>query len=260
MKKYFLILLLLIAILGCEKKSDSLIDEQVQQVSVKNFTNEESYTYNYEDSSLVIYISFDNVNSISQVWSEVYSSENKSLNSPLYLYDNGKNGDLIANDKTYSSKFYFSLNFPNGMYRIEYYIKDNSGFTYKVAYQDLKYSNGKNNKAPVISSLTAPDTVIVDVYKLLLLTLAVSDTNGYNDIESVYFISFRPDGSTSNTKIYLYDDGLSNHGDVTANDGIFSCLIGVDPANTKGTYRFEFEAKDRMKMPSNKIIHYITLL
>jgi hypothetical protein len=58
----------------------------------------------------------------------------------------------------------------------------------------------------------------------------------------------------------LYDDGNTTlHGDLVAGDGIYSLLIQVIPSNEKGTYRFEFQAKDRSGALSNIINHSVLI-
>ncbi len=79
------------------------------------------------------------------------------------------------------------------------------------------------------------------------------DPNGASDILEIYFIVYRPDGTTNNNKVLLFDDGKPENGDVIAGDGIYSRLIQVDQSNQKGTYRFEFRAKDRLGDLSNII-------
>ena len=80
-----------------------------------------------------------------------------------------------------------------------------------------------------------------------------------DDILEVYFIVYRPDGTTNGNKIQLFDDGDSENGDVTAGDGIYSRLIQVDQSNQKGTYRFDFQAEDRLGALSN-IVNHIVLI
>ncbi len=108
--------------------------------------------------------------------------------------------------------------------------------------------------------MVEPDTVVATDTILILTSLRVSDGNGLNDISEVYFIVYRPDGSTSGNKVFLFDDGnLLQNGDQTAGDGIYSRIIFVNQTNAKGTYRFEFKAIDRGGLQSN-IINYPVLI
>jgi hypothetical protein len=262
--KILAFLLLFIGFYGCEKKFNSLIDNQTLQYQVTNLTQADSFSFNFLDSSFTITISFQDPSAISLVWSDVYSPDDQKINtSPVYLLDNGQNGDLQANDNTYSGLFYFSQSYPNGYYQIEYFVQDKNGLASKVGSQNIYYDNKKGNKPPVIFNLSAPDTVYQDTTTevLFLITVAAYDTNGQNEIAKVFFNSFiPPDGqpSTGNPFI-MYDDGT--HGDKVANDGIYSLTIELPISGVpKGQYRWEFQALDRINALSNKIVHYIVIL
>ncbi len=59
----------------------------------------------------------------------------------------------------------------------------------------------------------------------------------------------------------MFDDGnTSENGDVTEEDGIFTVILTFPASAQKGTWRFEFQARDRSKLLSNKIIHNIIVL
>lgn len=117
------------------------------------------------------------------------------------------------------------------------------------------------NVPPVISNLQAPKSLLVPITDTLkvLLSVDVFDAEGKEDIEKVYFNTFKPDGSPSSGNPFLmYDDGnLLAHGDLTANDGTYSRIIILPPGTTKGIYRFDFQAMDKKGELSNIITHYI---
>jgi hypothetical protein len=114
---------------------------------------------------------------------------------------------------------------------------------------------------PLISNtVIEPDTVTVTALTVIFTSVEVMDSNGAIDINEVYFKVYKPDGTTNDNKVLLFDDGnVSEHGDLIAGDGIYSRLIQVDQSNDKGTYRFEFQAKDRSGELSNIINHYVLI-
>jgi hypothetical protein len=62
----------------------------------------------------------------------------------------------------------------------------------------------------------------------------------------------------------MFDDGDPNHGDAIAGDGIYSSIVKLpskqsNPPVPLGTFRWEFQAKDRENKTSNIIIHYIVI-
>lgn len=275
MKKKFRSFLPLITIIftliiwGCEKKYDNILDsdESKYSVTISSAPFFNSIDFNPEDSSVVIYIGLNNTSIIKDVWVDIYSSESKKLNSsPFYLYDNGENtsGDIVKGDGIYSNRFPFSQYYPNGNYRIEFYYSDTRNFVANILRHGFVYDNQQENFPPVISNLSVPDTASVgSTIQLIYISLDVYDQNGLNDIEMVYFNSFiPPNGIPSQSNPFrLFDDGKAEHGDLVAGDGRFSTIVQLPTQGvTKGEYRWEFEAKDRGKKLSNKIIHFITIL
>ncbi|GEM_PF-1041348 len=118
------------------------------------------------------------------------------------------------------------------------------------------------NKPPIISNLIAPDTLNLSTDTLkIIISIRAIDYDGKEDIQSVFFNSYLPDGSPSRSNpILMYDDGnLIVNGDQIANDGIYSRIIILPPNTTKGKYRFEFQAIDKKNARSNIINHFIVV-
>ncbi|AFH48966.1 Hypothetical protein IALB_1256 [Ignavibacterium album JCM 16511] len=249
---------------SCEKEFDTVIDVQKPSYQVVSVAPKDSVIFNVEDSSLVIKIEFTQSSLVNSVIAEIADPANKNfLNGNLTLFDNGKaeNGDQTANDKLFSNKIFMKSNDLNGNYDVKFYVNENSGQSKLAAWSSFKYRNGQSNFSPIITdALVEPDTVVVTDTIAILTSLRVSDENGLNDIKEVYFIVYRPDGSTSGNKVFLFDDGnLLQNGDQTAGDGLYSRIISVNQTNAKGTYRFEFKAVDRGGLQSN-IINYLVLI
>jgi len=257
-----LLLLILVTIWGCEKEYDNVVENQIVDYQVINVVVKDSLQYPI-DSSAVFRIEFNKVNDISNVMFDLYSPENSKLISQSELFDNGKtaNGDITANDKIYSAKISLDSNLINGDYEIKLFVKDKLSSTKQIATTKYHYNNGKDNVAPVISDdIIDPDTLVVDTIKVIWCNVKATDANGKNDIQKVYFVVYKPDGTTNNFQWELFDDGnISSHGDLIANDGIYSFLISVNQSNDKGAYRFEFSAKDRSNKLSNIINHTVLI-
>jgi hypothetical protein len=266
MKKSILgfILSVLLTFICCEKDFDAVIDQSPASFQVTGLRSIDSVRFTPGDSLLLMTITFNDVRDLKSTYSDIYSSVGSKLNSsPINLFDNGRpeNGDQTAGDKTYSSKFPLSQANPNGLYTIRYFAQDKNNISKQVAIQNFNYDNGQNNIAPIVSNLTAPDSTKLDTVKVLIfLSLNAEDQNGQNDIELVYFNSFIPPNGnpSSNNPFKMFDDGTN--GDQTPGDGIYSLIIELPPTGvTKGTYRWEFQARDRGKKLSNVIIHNILI-
>lgn len=265
MKKY--IFLIPFLFWGCQKTFDGISDSSPFNYQVSSINSFNSFFYAADDSLLPVKISFNSITGLKNTYFDIYNSADTKLNTnAVNLYDNGKseNGDQTAGDKTYSNYFPLSQYYPNGTYKINYFVTDNTGNTRKVAEHDFVYNNGQNNVAPVISDLVAPDSAKVGQDSILTLHITVSDSNGLSDIESAFFNSFIPDSTggyhpSSHNPFIMFDDGDSQHGDQTAGDGIYSLVVILPYAAPTGVYRWEFQARDRSHALSNKIIHNITV-
>jgi hypothetical protein len=257
-------LILLLIFIGCEKEYDTVIENYIPDYQVKLVSPSDSIRYNPLDSLVTLRIAFNSASNIQSVYCDVYASDNSKLNSsPLSLLDNGKiaNGDDVANDGSFANKIPLSESYPNGIYNIKYFVTDKSNSTNQVALGTFKFDNGQANIAPIISDdIVDPDTAVVIDTTLIITSINVVDQNGLSDIDRAYFKVYRPDGTTNNNQNLMFDDGnLSLHGDQTAGDGIYSLIIQITSSNAKGTYRLEFQAKDRGGKLSNIINHSLLI-
>ncbi|MBK7630527.1 MAG: hypothetical protein IPJ23_07485 [Ignavibacteriales bacterium] len=256
-------LILVFIFIRCEKDYDTVIENYIPDYQVKLVSPSDSIQYDQVDSLITIRIVFNSASTIQSVYCDVYASDNSKLNtSPFSLLDNGKiaNGDDVANDGSFANKLPLSESYPNGIYNIKYFVTDKSNSTNQVALGTFKFDNGQTNIAPIISDdIVDPDTAIVTDTTIILTSINVFDENGLSDIDKVYFVVYRPNGTTSGAQNVLFDDGLASHGDQTSGDGIYSLIIQITSSNAKGTYRLEFQAKDHGGKLSNIINHSLLI-
>jgi hypothetical protein len=93
---------------------------------------------------------------------------------------------------------------------------------------------------PTLSAVSLPDEVNRLASTPILLSVRVPDSAAVP--ASVYFITTKPDGSTSGP-FAMFDDGnATSHGDQTAGDRIYSLVITINSSNQLGDYRFDFYA------------------
>lgn len=188
----------------------------------------------------------------------------------LYQILNPLRGAILKSGKlnrVNDSTFYGEPNFKikrkeSGIYFVKVYSVDKSGISGNEVYFSFELYRG--NRPPVISELNAPDTVFLQSQTVLIkMTIKATDPDGDNDIKTVQFNSFKPDGSPSSGNPFrMYDDGNASgiSGDDKAGDGIYSIIIQLPPSTQKGRYRFEFQAIDRANETSNIITHFLTVL
>ncbi len=113
--------------------------------------------------------------------------------------------------------------------------------------------------APVLFDLSAPDSLQQGSLQIIHIYISAYDPDGNDDVDSVYFISTRPDGSSSGTHLYLADDGAT-YDDSVAGDGRYT--IGIQPPDTSsqtGDYTFKFYALDMLENRSNNPQKIVTV-
>jgi hypothetical protein len=264
MKKQIFSIFLLLYLVGCDKIPTGIVDPSSNTFQAISIIAPEVFVYNLNDSSFITSVKLKSISNISDIWLDFYSSDDKKINKEkVILLDNGNlaNGDSIKDDNIFSARLSLSKYNPIGIYRLEYYISDTQGNTTKLGTNSFNYYNGQANYPPVISNLSAPDSIVLNgAEQLLNISVKVIDYNGLSDIKQVYFNSFiPPNGRPSlSNPILMYDDGT--HGDVTANDGKYTVTVLLPGTGvTKGLYRWEYQAIDRSDSLSNKIIHYLNI-
>lgn len=246
---------------GCEKEFDNVVDFEKIPYQVDSVYSFSSFRYILGDSVITLRVKFISDEGIKNVYADIYSSADAKLNAgSVVLLDNGNiaNGDITQGDRVYSNRFPLSRYYPNGTYKIEYFVLDNKDITKKISVHYFDYNNSQSNLPPVLSNLIIPDTVFIQPdTSFIFVTVDASDPNGLEDIEFVFFNSFIPPDyhPSSQNPIKLYDDGEGG-GDQVLNDGTFSAIVVLPPQGvSEGTYRWEFQARDRSKVLSEKIIH-----
>ncbi len=265
MRFFIAVIALLLGLIACDDISDNVVDPSLGKVNLLDITGPGILVRLAEDVPLKVVARFDNSESIKAVWFNVTSKDGTisiTQNQPMTDDGSSQNGDDTRDDLRFTGTVMLTDEYPSDNYSIEVFTELNDGIIQKVGFKSLSYDSGQENVAPVISDLSAPDSVVIeDPKSIFRLSIKASDSNGQNDISSVYFITTRPDGTSNNVKIQLFDSGnFQDHGDEEANDGIYSVIVEVTPQNAKGTYTFEFESEDRRGAKSNIIQHKIVLL
>jgi hypothetical protein len=249
---------------GCEKNYDNLIDtstDNYQVSSVDGIKDTIDLLKVPGDSLLSLILFFTPQSQVNKAYFDIYASDNSRLNSsPVEMQE------VIEN--RFENQFVLKREYPIGNYTIKFSASGLDGKSKQVAVGSFYFNNGQDNLPPeIFNTVIEPDTVVVTQPTIIFTSVGAMDSNGANDILEVYFKVYKPDGSTNNLKTLLLDDGSccpippSNQlsGDLIAGDGIYSLKIEVNQSNDKGTYRFEFRAKDRLGEFSNIINHFVLI-
>ena len=168
-------------------------------------------------------------------------------------------GVLSYIDTVYSANFSFTIDRSDvGIYRIEVYAQDQSNLISNSLQIPLIIM--RNNSVPRISSIVSPDTLKRpnSGFTLALFSIAVSDSDGYGDIEQAFFKRISPSSSNA---ISLFDNGdQQGSGDILAGDGIFSRIVRIDSTALLGDQVFLFQAKDNTGAFSDSLTHTVTII
>jgi hypothetical protein len=160
---------------------------------------------------------------------------------------------------TFSDSLQFTVTRSDwGNFRIECSVRSGAGQTGGGFNTTLSVT--RQNSQPIIRSITAPDTIIRPTtgYQLLFFAIAVTDSDGYSDIQNVYLKRISP---TETDNIYLFDDGMTAlDGDDIAGDGVFSRILSIDATARLGDQVFLFRAMDRSGALSDSTTRTITII
>ena len=258
------LLLFVIIFISCDEIPDGIVDTQIVDYRVLNVIAPVSFTPTSTDSFFVTSLKIDNSGSVNEVWCTIkILGSTKNIYERINLFDNGdaNSSDAKKGDSVYTGKFLMSRQFSSGEYVIEYFIKDNinnegSNITSVVVHKFV-FDNGKNNKPPVISDLTMPQSVNRNVD--FIIQVKVSDPDGLADISRVEFDLYQPGGSYIGKFVLLDDGNTASDGDITAGDGIYSSKRSFRTEATPGVWKFVFHATDLAGNPSNTITFDMTI-
>jgi hypothetical protein len=254
MGKYFLLLIPLL-IWGCDKTYDNVVDTSTENYQVTSIVGIKD-TVDLKvagDSLLTPRLIFTSQSNVNKVYFNIYASDNLILNSsPIEMEE-------ISNN-IFENQFVLNREDPIGNYSVKFSVTGFDGKNNQVAISSFYFNNGQDNVAPVISNVNMPDTI--QAGETIRFTVEVSDSNGLNDVEFVFYEAYDPDGNrVVNTQgIYqfpMFDDG--NNGDITAGDGIYSVILTFPTSTQLGTWRFQFQAEDRSNVLSNILNHYVLI-
>ena len=255
MRKFGLLLIPLL-FWGCDKTFENVIDvtRENYQVTVVSGIKDTIDLKNPSDSLLNLRLIFTPESEVNRVYFDVIDPDDSPLNSsPIEM--------INISGVIYENQFILKPEHPNGKYKVQFSVTGFDGENQVAAVSSFQFNNGQDNIPPFISNTVVdPDTAVVTDTTIIFTSVEAMDSNGVNDIKEVYYIVYRPDGSTSGAKLLLFDDGnIEDHGDLVAGDGIYSRLIQINETNDKGTYRFEFQAEDRSGEFSNIINHFVLI-
>lgn len=271
MRRFIFICAVLFTVSACEKIPDNLIDAKVVDYQVFGISAPLSFIYSSGDSSIVTTVKISNVKTVQKIWCKVSLSDGTLLIYPQIAFSFTSNINPPFGQTgvaaLYTGKIPMSKKFSSGNYQIEYFVEDNVRLSpdnlTKVGTHIFSYNNGQNSKPPVIVKANMPSSVAIG--EIFAFSVQVNDPDGLNDIKSVTYELYKPDGtkvvnSQGISKFPLFDDGnISVSGDETAGDGIYTVKLTFPAGQQTGVWRFDFQAADRADKLSNVLSQQLTV-
>ena len=169
-----------------------------------------------------------------------------------------EHGDLFADDSIYTIRLdsTFAAG-KQGPFIFHYYVEDSFN---ELNQADVTSNIEIENLVGTILATSVPDSIAKPLTPgntvPFELNAVVTDPQGLTDIDSVYFLSEKPDGTFAGNgfRFQLLDDGnQSQSGDDIANDGEYSIVIEIASSNDPGIYIFHFYMRDQVRQLTNVV-------
>jgi len=258
--KNLLCLLLLCVASGCKIPDKGVVDttappfisQATTSPSLLDVTHLASQPTDPIDTTIVFSVSVNGANANTLVTYTVLDPLDSVIVSGNFTDNNG--GKFSA-----STRFHI-LKEDVGAYNVQFQAVNDAESKSNILTQAIVVKN--MDHPPIVSDLIMPDTVSIPPVgdtTFVKITVAVSDSDGLQDIVGVSFTSRRPDKSV--VAVYpMYDDGGLTpvtpfglkSGDAVAGNGVYTLTIPLPSSTTGNTYRdFSFIATDRSGESSN---------
>jgi hypothetical protein len=270
-ERAFMLAALALLLAGCEDQGNGIVDRngtppylsaatvQPANIDLRTITPVNG-SYPLSTSVAVQVTATDRLHPVSRVSAGISSPGADSPFQEITLRDDGVAPDATAGDGHYAGTFTWTASKRDiGRFPIRFSARDENGLESNVL--EIPLGIVRQNNPPLLSNLTAPDTILLPAGGSLYfaMTVAASDPDGAQDIREVYFRSL--DSSDPNRKFYLYDDGSLASGDRVSDDGIYTITVSLvdNVPNVRRAYRFAFQAVDSPGDTSNTILHILTV-
>jgi len=161
------------------------------------------------------------------------------------LKDDGKAGDIIVRDGFYFGhlKSSFGEN-QTGFYIIQVMAYDEEGYESNGLVDTLEVVDSVKNSPPTLFQPSIPDTLTESNIISVTFSIKVSDPQGLQDIDSVFFQLYPVFNPAPLFSGRLLDNGMKS--DVQAGDSIFSFWSNLYyMVRIGGDYLIRFQATDR---------------
>ncbi|MBN2088427.1 hypothetical protein JW964_02390 [candidate division KSB1 bacterium] len=198
---------------------------------------------------------------ISVVLCHIHFKQTQQLVQTDTLVDNGKQGDVVPKDGTYTKKISAEFTEGNaGIYTLVFKAIDKAGNESEPVSRDILVSDKIQNIAPVITTVAVDTVLDLAIPTEITLKVSATDPQGLADIQYVVSQIFFSDDNVPFLQNTLYDDGMND--DEIANDGMFTLKINptIIEKMLVGKYFFSIQAFDKSGIGSEKVGEYLQVI
>ncbi|GEM_PF-1892357 len=256
----FILTFLVLTQTGCETESTDLIDPSYNTPFIKIFNLTPEFI---NTDTILVHNEIKPDDSLSIMWIiqaevELRGSENPTLyyqlrdqNSPSSLKE-GVLKEIDDSSISVNVGGHIELRTTRatvGTFTVTIYAETETGLLSNTMTRNSTVF--RDNKAPVILEVTAPDTIdtaVIGEGISIVMTVFVDDPDGVEDVIRVQTTNTQPDGVKVGPFILEKTE-----------PGIFNISFTITPDAKKGTHRFEFIAFDRFGEQSEPYIHNLEI-
>jgi hypothetical protein len=278
MKSQTILIIFVFALWGCELKHSNVLDP-IPSTPVllsarlsQNEINTDTITTNNSQAPLTsipitirVYAAADMKGLAGQITASVTDPLRSTSYTTVALANNGVTPDSSSADSIFSGTLSFTIDKAFvGPLQVGFGITTDENLRTNSIILPLTIK--RNNTAPVIGHLIAPDTVTLQATsQLIVLMITATDIDGQSDIQKVQFKSYVANDTIPRSTIQMFDDGGKDQTPGNGNtdkfpgDGVYTVTVELPSTASKGTRRFEFQGFDRSNAGSNIMNHFIVI-
>lgn len=183
------------------------------------------------------------VDDLAKVTLSVFDLASQALLDTL-MQDDGRNGDVNANDGRYYSILTVNQLNGEGSYQIQIQAEDLSGHLSNAILDTIQIVNTVPNDAPTITHTIIPDSLTYENIEQAYFEIQFDDLQGVGTVDSAWCDFYLPRKVVPSYRLILNNSGVD--GDEVINDDRFGVLADLKSSiKSSGFYTLRFQLKDQ---------------
>jgi hypothetical protein len=161
------------------------------------------------------------------------------------LQDDGTGGDIVPGDGTFAGRLSLALTQDQpATCRMSVVCEDIYQNVSDTLSSTFTVVDGERGSPPMLYECSLSDTLNADSLGHVFMSIRVEDSQGLDDIDSVFFQIYQPLSPVPFFQSQMWDQGQA--GDLIPGDGIFTFQGNLeDTLKSRGVHAFRFQAADQ---------------